>query len=131
MKTENLRLNQLSDKGFDWYLKYLTALDAKDIEAYASFLSDDVELVMNNSDPVVGRDAVTAGLAGYWQSFGTIEHDLTNIYGSDDHFVLEALNHYVAADGRRVTLRAVAFTDRDDRGLARSVRLYTDTSALF
>lgn len=131
MKTENLRINELSSDAFAWYCSYLTALDAKDVKSYAKFLSDDVELVMNNADPVHGRDAVCAGLAAYWQSFETLEHDLTNIYGSDEHFVLEALNLYTTADGRDVTLRAVAFTDRNHDGLATSVRLYTDTAPLY
>ena len=86
---------------------------------------------MNNEEPVAGKEAVTAGLAAYWQSFGSLEHEPLNIYGSDDSFVLEALNHYTTADGREVTLRAVAFTDRDEDGLVRSVRLYSDTSPLF
>lgn len=38
---------------------------------------------------------------------------------------------YTTLDGRQVTLRAVAFTDRDEQGLVTSVRLYTDTAPLF
>ena len=131
MRTENLRINELSDDAYSWYVEYLTALDAKDIDAYAAFLAEDVELVQNNMDPVKGRDAVHAGLSEYWQSFGELEHDLLNIYGSDRNFVLEALNHYSKLDGEPVTLRAVAFTDRNDQGLASSVRLFADASPLF
>ena len=131
MRTDQLRTNQLSDDAFDWYLDYLRALDAKDIEAYARFLSPQVTLVMNNAAAVEGRVAVTAGLARYWQSFGSLEHDLLAILGRDDAFCLEALNHYTTLDDRSVTLRAVAFTDRDRNGLATSVRLYTDTAPLF
>jgi hypothetical protein len=86
---------------------------------------------MNNVDPVVGLEAVRGGLDSYWQSFGELEHDLLNIYGTDERFVLEALNRYSTLDGREVTLRAVAFTDRNDEGLAKSVRLFSDTSPLF
>lgn len=131
MKTDDLRVNQLSDDAYHWYLGYLTALDAKDIEGYGAYLAPDVELIMNNADPVRGRDDVKQGLAQYWQSFGTIEHDLLNIYGLDHSFCLEALNHYTTAAGDHVTLRAVAFTDRDDAGAVTSVRLYTDTAPLF
>ena len=131
MRTDQLRINQLSDAAFGWYLDYLRALDAKDIAAYGRFLSKEVTLVMNNATPVTGKDAVTAGLRQYWQSFGRLEHDLLAILGSDDAFCLEALNHYTTLDGRSVTLRAVALTDRDADGLATSVRLYTDTAPLF
>lgn len=50
------------------------------------------------------------------------------MYGTDSAFVLEALNHYVRLDGRKVTLRAVAFTDRDAAGHVTSVRVYTNTA---
>ena len=71
------------------------------------------------------------GLAAYWQSFGTLEHDLLAILGSDRAFALEALNHYTTHDGRAVSLRAVAMTDRNEDGQAVAVRLYSDTSPLF
>ena len=131
MKIDSLRLNQLDDETFQWYLQYLEALDAKDIEAYGAFLAPDVELVMNNADPVVGHEAVTGGLARYWQSFGALEHELLVLLGSSRSFVLEALNHYTTLDGRNVTLRAVAFTERAADGRVTSVRLYTETAPLF
>lgn len=131
MKTDAIQINQLSPNGYEWYLGYLTALDAKDIDCYGQYLADDCTLTTNNADPVVGKDAVLNGLAYYWQSFGELEHELLNIYGTDSAFVLEALNHYKRLDGSEVTLRAVALTDRDPQGLVTSVRLYTDTSPLF
>jgi ketosteroid isomerase-like protein len=131
MRTDTLRINQLSQAGFDWYLNYLAILDRKDLAAYGELLADDVELQMNNAEPVRGKAAVLQGLAYYWPSFGALEHELLNIYGNDRSFVLEALNHYLRLDGRPVTLRAVAFTDRDAAGRVSAVRLYTDTSPLF
>ncbi|MDX1934612.1 MAG: nuclear transport factor 2 family protein [Capsulimonadales bacterium] len=131
MKTENLRINQLSPDGYAWYISYLTALDAKDITAYGAFLADDCVMWQNNQPPVQGKTAILEGLAGYWATFGTLEHDLTNLYGTDDHFVLEALNHYSRSDGQPVTLRAVAFTDRNEQGLVSSFRFYTDVTPLF
>lgn len=131
MITKNLRINQLSPAGYDWYLAYLSAMDRRDVAAYAGFLADSCELRFNGAPPTVGRGAIREMLSGYWQSFAGIEHDLLNIYGTDAHFMLEAANHYERHDGKRVTLAAVALTDRDDRGLVTSVRLYTDTTPLF
>lgn len=131
MKSTTLRINQLSEAGYKWYLTYLDALDAKDVGRYGSFLSDACVLIMNNAAPVVGKDAVVAGLSYYWQLFGALEHELLNIYGTDKSFMLEALNHYQRLDGTSVTLRAVALTDRDESGKVISVRLYTDTGPLF
>jgi len=45
--------------------------------------------------------------------------------------VHEALNHFTTLDGRAVTLRAVAWIDRDPAGLITSLRVYSDQSPLF
>ena len=131
MITTNLRVNQLSPAAYAWYLAYLTALDAKDVANYGQFLADGVVMHMNNAPPVRGKPAVVAGLAAYWQTFGTLEHDLLNIYGTDTAFMLEALNLYTRADGKPVACRAVALTDRDAAGNVSAFRLYTDVSQLF
>lgn len=130
-ENRGLRVNQLSEAGFDWYRSYLEAMDALDIDRLADFLAEDCVMQMNNDPPVEGKATIVAGLTGYWQSFASIEHDLLNIYGDDRRFALEALNHYRRHDGKPVTLRAVAFTDRGANGLASSIRLYTDMQPLF
>lgn len=131
MITRNLRINQLSENAYERYLAYLEALDARDIDAYAVFLADDVSIQFGNSEPVAGKGNVVEMLSGYWQSFAVIEHDLINIYGDDNAYVLEAENHYRRHDGKRVTVRAVAFTDTGADGLVTSVRIYGDTSPVF
>ena len=130
MKTQNLRINQLSPDAFAWYMHYLTVLDAKDVQGYAVHLADDCEMIFNSEPPVKGRAAIEAALEAYWKSFGTLEHELLNIYGTDRAFMLEALNHYTKADGTSLTLRAVAMTDRGEDGRVTSFRLYTDADKL-
>lgn len=129
MRTNKLRINQLSAKTYAWYLTYLEAIDSRNVEAYGSSLAEDCVMQSNNSHPVLGKAAIVQFLANYWQTFASLEHDLLNIYGSDSCFVLEALNHYQRHDGKAVTLRAVAFTDRNE-ALVTSVRFYTDTTEL-
>ncbi len=131
MITSNLRINQLSPQRYREYLRYLQAMDARDIEAYGKFLADNVVVQFNNEPPMQGKEAAVGGLGPYWQSFTTIEHDLINIYGDDQNYVLEALNHYVRHDNKKVTVRAVAFTDVNADGLVDSVRIYHDVSPVF
>ena len=131
MITSNLRINQLSEPAYNAYLSYLEVLDAKDIDAYAAFLADGVSIQFGNAPAVEGKAAVVEMLGGYWQSFKSIEHDLLNIYGTDDAYVLEALNHYERHDGKKISVRAVAFTDKNEEGLVTSVRIFGDTSPLF
>ncbi len=131
MITSNLRMNQLTESAFAWYQTYLDTIDSRDIETYADFLADDISVQFNNDDPVSGKDSVVAMLGQYWQSFAGLQHDLTNIYGTDQNFVLEALNHYERHDGKNVTTRAVAFTDLNENGEVSSVRVYADATPIF
>lgn len=134
MDLTNLRVNQLTPAGWEFYQRYLEVLDRYDVEGFAAFLADDVEVQFNNDDPLAGKQTAVAGLAGFWKSIQdmgyTLLHEPLNIYGGDDRYVLEALNHY-DTDGRRVTVRAVAFTDRDASGQVTSIRVYQDLSPLY
>jgi hypothetical protein len=56
---------------------------------------------------------ILQGLSYYWTTLDSLTYDLLNIYGSDKSFVLEALNHYERNDGKVVTVKAVAITDRN------------------
>ena len=135
MELGSLRTNQLSDEGWAWYQDYLTALDAYDLDAYSSFLAEDVEIRFNNDPPLTGLAAAREGLGGFWASITgmgcTLVHEPLNVYGDDRNLVLEALNHYDRPGGPRVTVRATAWTDRRDDGKVVSVRLYQDLSPLY
>ena len=135
MDLSGLRVNQLSEAGWDWYQRYLTALDAYDLDAYSSYLSPEVSVQFNNDAPLQGIDVARKGLGEFWGSVTAMGyrllHEPLNIYGDDRRFVLEALNHYDTGDGRRATVRATAWTDRDDAGKVVSVRLYQDLSLLY
>jgi len=132
MITTTLKVNQLSPTAADWYIgQYLDAMDRLDIDAYADFLADDVSVQFNNAPPVEGKPAVVGMLSGYWKSFAEIEHEPLNIYGTDQSFMLEALNHYVRLDGKKVATRAIALTDRNADGKVTSVRIYADASPVF
>lgn len=130
MRTDQLRINQLPSQTYGWYLDYLQAMDTKDIQLYSTFLADDCAMQFNNEASIQGKTLIVQFLSDYWETFDTIEHDLLNIYGTDSSFVLEALNHYRRNDGEKVSLKAVAFTDRNPEGRVTSVRLYTDTTPL-
>ncbi|MEM9655013.1 MAG: nuclear transport factor 2 family protein [Actinomycetota bacterium] len=135
MELENLRTNQLSDAGWTAYRRYLTVLDDYDIDGFAAFLSDDISVQFNNDDPMTGKDTVVAGLGGFWASIRdmgySLVHEPINIYGTDERYVLEALNHYDHADRDRITVRAVAFTDKNPDGAVTSIRIYQDLSPLY
>jgi hypothetical protein len=94
---------------------------------------------LNYDEPMVGIDTVATGLGAFWGSVTgmgyRLVHEPLNIYGDDNLFVLEALNHYLrdadGADGRPITVRATAWTDRNRDGQVQSVRRHQDMSPLY
>lgn len=129
---KSLRSNQISSSATTWLISVLTALDAKDVEAYTSFMAPSVRVSFNNGEMALnGLPAVRDGLFKFWQSFGALRHEVLNIYGTDCNLVHEALNHYETLDGREVLVRAVAWIDRNEGGEIEEVRVYHDQSPLW
>ncbi|GAP98040.1 nuclear transport factor 2 family protein [Leptolyngbya sp. NIES-2104] len=131
MKTDELKVNQLSSKAYEWYLTYLTAMDKLDIDAYASFLAEECEMQFGNNPIVRGKNNVLEGLKTFWATVDGDEHNLQNIFGDDSKFVLEAFNTFKLKDGKTVTIPAVAITERNSEGLVTSVRLFMDVAPIF
>ena len=131
IRNDKLRINQLSEKTFQWYLGYLNAIDERDIESYKDYLSDDCTMQINNDPPVSGKDQIITHLASLWTLYKEDTHDLLNIYVTDSSFSSEIINHFVLEDGKEIPINAVACTDRNEEGLLTSVRLYADFSPLF
>lgn len=129
---QNVRINQLGPEATRWLHEVLTALDAKDVDAYTGFMADDVEVSFNNGDMTMrGRDAVRDGLAQFWQSFGTLAHDELNIDGTDRNLVHESAQ--LLHDARRAggDHSGGGMVDRDDDGNVVSLRIYNDQSPLW
>ena len=133
--TDSLRINQLGDKAWASYQQYLDALDAYDLDRFATFLADDITVQFNNDDPIEGKPTAVEGMGAFWQSIRdlgfTLTHEPVNIYGADNAYVLEALNHYDHPTRNRITIRAVAFTDRNPEGRVTAIRVYQDLSPLY
>jgi ketosteroid isomerase-like protein len=126
-----LKINQLSPAAFQWYQEYLAAIDATDIEKYGTFLAEDCEFQFGNQPIVKGKTAILAGLKYFWSTYDGEEHVLQSILGNDHCFALEALNIYQRKDGKKVTCPAVAITERNEAGLATSVRVFIDIAPLY
>lgn len=53
-RSDKLRINQLSEQAFQWYLGYLNTI----VKSYTDYLFDDCTLQINNNPPVNGKDQI-------------------------------------------------------------------------
>lgn len=132
---QSVTVNQLPPSTTSWLARVLFALDSKDVDAYCSFMSPAATISFNNGinlgPNMSGVAAVREGLRSYWQGFKSIRHEELTMFGSETNLVHEALNHYETLDGRQVTVKAVAFIDRDSEGRIEAMRIYNDQSAVW
>jgi hypothetical protein len=80
-------------------------LDAKDVIASASHVTDDVELRFGNSDPVIGNEAYAATAEQFLASVKSQRHDIHSLWTvQDDTVITEMTVHYERLDGQRLSL---------------------------
>ena len=76
----------------------LDALNAQDYEAFKDLVDDDIVWhVIGSSDPIIGKEAMTAGLGGGSSDF-TITATLHDVTASDDHTIALVSAHATRGD---------------------------------
>lgn len=128
MKLDNLKINTLSPAAFDWYLRYLSAMDGGRASTLVEMIDDACSFQINNHLPMHGRAAIAAAFDRYWDAIYSIEHELLNIFGTDERFAVEMLCHYTRKDGTAVILPAAVFIDRGANGRIVYARSYVDAT---
>jgi hypothetical protein len=78
-----------------------------DVAAFLGFFTDTAFFRMGNSDPVIGREAITAWVAGYLQSVTSVTHHVLTIWQTEAAFAVRMDVTYGMANGESHTLPAM------------------------
>jgi ketosteroid isomerase-like protein len=105
--------------------------DAKDVEANAAYLTDDIELRFGNNEPVVGKAAYIAMSKEFFASLSSLRHEIQSVWTVEDDVVITEMTvHYERLDGQRLSLPcANIFRLRD--GLVADYRIFMDINPVF
>lgn len=110
--------------------RLFAAIDSRDADAFAAFLTPDGEFRFGNGPAVVGRDAVRAAVAGFFAAIGGCSHRMLRSWEGPGTVACEGEVTYRRLDGARVTVPfANAFTLRDSA--IASYRIYIDNAPLW
>lgn len=114
----------------DRFDSLFAAIDGFDADGFAAHLSDDVEFVYGSGEPVRGRDAVRAHVAGFFTAFDGIEHSIDEVWRpASDVVVMEGRVCYRRAGLPDVRVPFVNVLRMRD-GAIRQYRIYVDPSPL-
>lgn len=108
-----------------WYEDFYVTVDSMDPDALGRLLTDDTTVTMANHEQAVGREAVIAGLTGFWSTIGGMSHAFKRVVEDGDTAVLEASVTYTMPDGRTIPLPVTTWIERRD-GLIADQRIYID-----
>ena len=118
------------DSMSDWVKNYYAVVDSMDIEKFGPLHTEDVRLRFGNAEPVVGRDAVVRGIAGFWASIKGLRHNFVQTWEEGDVEIVEALIDYTRHDGQVVTVPCTSVL-RKRGDLLQDLRIYIDISPVY
>jgi len=106
------------------------AVDSKDEQRLARFLTENCTFVYANSDPVVGRANVAEASKKFIALIAGIKHQLLDVWALDDVIVSRLEVTYTRKDGSTLTVPAVTIWRMRD-GQIDDYRIYIDIAPLF
>jgi len=115
---------------FDYVLEVYEAVDSKDEQRLAHFLTENCTFVYANNDPVVGRANVAEASKKFLALIAGSKHQLLDVWALDDVIVSRLEVTYTRKDSSTLTVPAVTIWRMRD-GQIDDYRIYIDVAPLF
>ena len=106
------------------------AIDAKDVERFASFIAADGTFVFGNAPAVTGRPAIRDAVAGFFASIRALSHDVQSAAQQGSQAWSRGIVTYVRHDGSSLTAPFCNYFEMGNGGV-RHYQIYVDASALY
>lgn len=107
------------------------AIDAKDTEAFLSYLKQDAVFRFGSAPAVTGHEAIRAAVNGFFESIAGSQHKLFNIIAQDRTLVCEGEVSYERLDGNAITLPFTNVFEVDSGDLIDQYKIYIDIAPLY
>ena len=106
------------------------AIDAKDSELFASYLTEDGIFRFGNAEPVKGRRAVADYVAAFFNMIKGSEHRVVNFWEQGDNVIWQGEVDYTRLDGKKVKVQFTNIFYMKD-SLIDQYLIYIDNTPLF
>ena len=120
---------QAHTAAFEFATEVYKAVDSKDEQRLASFLTENCTFVYANSDPVVGRGNAAASSKKFLDLLAAIKHELLDVWGFDDVIVSRIQVTYTRKDGSTLTIPAATIWRVQGKQI-HEYRIYVDIGPL-
>lgn len=115
---------------FEWIAGLFQAIDARDVEAFCGYLSEDAVFRFGNAPAVQGREAIREAVGGFFGAIAGLRHTVAESWMTEEAVICHGSVTYTRHDGSELT---VPFADifKMEGELIHDYLIYIDASALF
>ena len=111
--------------------RLVARIDSMDPAALAGFFTEDARVVFGNGEPLVGREAITAGTQAFFSSISGLHHHIVNDWHIEADTVVEAEVTYRRHDGKTVSVPVVSIWHARDDGQIDDYRVFFDLAPVY
>ena len=110
--------------------KIFADIDSLDPAQFVAHLTPDAKFRFGNADPVVGREAVAAAVAGFFATIDRMKHHILNSWAVGDTVIVQIDIEYLRKDGKSVSTpnADILIFDGD---LVRDWQIYIDITPVY
>jgi ketosteroid isomerase-like protein len=111
--------------------RVFATVDSMETGAIAGLYAEDAKLVFGNGEPLVGREAIIAGIDGFFSTIDGLRHRIVNQWYVGADTVAEAEVTYQRLDGKGVCVPVVSIWHTRDDGLIDDYRVFFDLAPVY
>lgn len=106
------------------------AIDARDVEAFTSFLAPECRFRFGNLPEVAGLDGIRQFVSGFFASIAALEHEIAERWEVPGGWVVHGVVSYTRQDGSVLTVPFAILLKTATAGITEYL-IFADTSELY
>ena len=113
-----------------WLAQLFRNIDARDTDAFVSYLTEDALFQFGNAAPVRGKEAVRDAVAAFFSSIRSLSHAVHGSWAHPEAVVMHGEVTYTRHDGTRLTVPFANVLKMEGTSI-QEYHVFTDLSELF
>ncbi len=106
-------------------------IDAMRPDAIAELFTEHARMVFGNAEPLVGREAIAAGVQGFFSTIKGLEHRIINDWHIGSDTIAETEVTYRRLDDKEVSVPVVSIWHTGPDGLIDDYRVFFDLTPVY
>lgn len=117
-------------KDTDWVRQLFECIDAKDVDGFLEYLTDDAKFILGNAPAVTGKESIRKTLEEFLASIEGISHRIVETWVHPETVICQGEVTYTRLDSSQVTIPFATILRMEDERI-KDYLIYIDITPLF